>query len=109
MTGCEWGCVQRSFIGVQKLFELFLPDEDTNRGAGEVIFLSELVLEISQIGRSDVSRMAHKQGEDGRLRGDLGYKGGLGDLSGLPLANRQRMSGQNLLKELIQMSGGNPF
>ena len=97
MTGCEWGGVQRSFIGVQKLFELFLPDEDANRGAGEAIFLSELVLKVSQIGASDVFRMAHKQGEDWWLRRDLGHKGGLGNLSGFTLSNRQRMSGQNLL------------
>ena len=59
---------------VQKLFELFLPGEDPKGGAGKSILLSDLMLEVSQIGRRNVLRMADKQGEDGRLRGDLGHK-----------------------------------
>ena len=95
------GGVQRSLVGVQKLFELLLPGEDAKRGAGESILLSESVFEKAQVGGSDVLRMADEQGEDGRLRGDLGDKRGLGDLGGFPFSNGQGVSRQNLLQELV--------
>lgn len=94
---------------VQKLFELLLPGEEPDRGAGKSILPSDLMLEISRIGGRDVFRMADKQGEDGRLRGDLGYKGRLRDLGGLAFSNGQGVGRQNLLQELVEVSGGDSF
>jgi hypothetical protein len=43
---------------------LLLPDHEAERGAGELVGLAQLILQIFQVGRGDVFRMADKHRED---------------------------------------------
>ena len=93
----------------RKLNLLFLPNQHPNRSPLESIILAESVLEKAEIGGRDIVRMAHKQRKDRWLCCNLGHEGRLGDLRRFAFSHRQRVGGENLLKELVQCSGRDPF
>ena len=93
----------------QKLNQLFLPNQHANRGSLESILLAELVLEKAEIGGRDIVRVTDKQRKDRWLCRDLSYEGGLGDLRRFTFPHRQGVGGEDLLEELVQCSGRDPF
>ena len=93
----------------RKLNQLFLPNQHANRGSLESIFLAELVFEKAEIGGRDIVRMTDKQRKDRWLCRDLGHEGRFGDLRRFAFAHRQGVGGEDLLEELVQRSGRDPF
>lgn len=67
---------------------LLLPDHDAEWGAGELVRLAELVLQVLEVCGGDVFWMADKHGEDRWFGGHLGDKGRLGNGRRLVFASR---------------------
>lgn len=63
----------------QERQRLLLPDHDAERGAGELVGLAQLILQVSEVRGREVLRMADEQCKDRRLGGHLRDEGGLRD------------------------------
>ncbi len=90
----------------QERERLLLPDHEAERGAGELVGFAQLILQIFQVRRREVFRMADKQGKDRRFGGHLRDIGGLRHSRRLVLAGRQRMGVENFLQPGIQRASG---
>ena len=63
------------------------------------------VPENPKVRSGDILRMADEERKDRRVDRDLGHERGGRDLRRLPFTGRQRMNGENLLQELIELAG----
>ena len=84
---------------------LLFPDEKAHGCARKSVGRADLVLEEAKIRSGDILRMADEECKDRRVDRDLGHERGGRDLRGLPFAGRQGMNGENILEELIELSG----
>lgn len=87
----------------------FFSGHQSNGRAGEVIFLSDLVFEETEVGRGHIVGMAHKEGECGRPCRNLRHECRFAGFGRLSFSDRQRVFFQQTLKELIQGAGGDSF
>lgn len=88
---------------------LLLPDHEAERGAGELVSLAQLILQVPEVGGRHVPRMTDKQREDRWLGGHLRDKGRFRHRRRLVLTDRQWVDGEDLLQPGIQCSGGDTF
>ena len=93
----------------RKLNQLFFSNQHANRSSLESIFLAELVFEKAEVGGRDIVRVTDKQRKDRRLCCDLCHEGRFCDLRRFAFTYRQGVGGEDLLEELVQRSGRDPF
>ena len=84
---------------------LLFSDEKAHGRTRKSVGLADLVLKEAKIGSGDILRMADEERKDRRVDRDLGHERGGRDLRGLPFTGRQGMNGENILQELIELSG----